>query len=1228
MKLRRLAVRRLPGIAGPGFEIDRFGDGVNVVVGPNASGKTSLLRAVRAALHADELAGESVHVEAAFAAGESTFTAVRTGGTLDWTHDGRPAEAPPLPEHRFVSCHTLHLEDLLAGDARADAEIARRIAREVAGGYDFEAARKSCGFSVPAQLGRREARELGDAESRLRKLQHERRDLRREEERIEGLDRDRCEAEAAGREAVLVDRARQLLERRRERVDLERRRAAFPPDLDRLTGGEAGRLEALREERQDAAAHLERAEAERRAAERALAETGLAGSGLEEGSIEEMRARAGRLRRLEGDVERERTAGREAAAARGWAAQELGGAPGERVRLDPETIHAAERALDASRRLAAELRALEAEAARLPEPEPPGIRLDPNRDPDRLREARGTLLRWLSAVSPSGGRGGGAAGRLAALAVLAAAAAVGGAAAGLLIHPAGFGLLAVAAAAAGWLLLRRDPGKAQRQEAEQRYRALGVSLPERWTADRVRMCLDGVDAALDAARRHAGEARRREEVERTRDRLRADFEAERARLAELARRTNFDPEALDGSFDRWLRLTDQYDRADVALRESEARLAALEREADAVRTAVAVFLTEHGEPPGGPGTEAKADGGEALGREAPGGGTPEDEAPGGGESGSGAADAGSLGVPPVEAEVIGRRLDRLAERVRRRGEARRAIALAEEHRERLAADVGSRDAAMEALYLGAGVDSGDEVELRRRLGLLEAWRVLGRRLAEARGAEALLGGELRELPGLLAEVEADDDAALLRRTEELREKSGRAQALADEITRVRTLVEQASRGRDLEHARAARQRAEDALRARYDDSLLADAGAFLLDRIEEEHVNSSRPAVLRRAEDWFARFTRHRFALEVAAAGNGRDSGAFRARETETGERRALSELSSSTRMQLLLAVRVAFAIEVERGRTPLPFFLDEALTTADPERYRAAVESLRRLSEEDGRQILYLTAQPDEAAYWAAARPNVIDLAEWQRTGRAAAYPSELELPPAPPEPPHPGDRTPEEYAVVIGASPVDPWASPAGIHLFHVLRDDLDLLRRLLRAEIDRLGPLASLLDSDEAGLLLSDAEGSELRRRAAGVEAWVEAWREGRGRPVDREALEASGAVSERFLPDVSALAERLTGDARALLHALDEGAVPRFRARRHRQLEDWLAGRGHLPDTGPLDRPALGRRVAATLSAYGASPDTVLDEAARLVRAMAAGLPNQGGGAAGADVRASEGRGQED
>ena len=1208
MRLRRIAIRRLPGIPRPGFDLDGFADGINVVVGPNASGKTSIPRAVRAALYGEELARESVDVEAVFALGdraaeeerdgkgdgsgrgEGDIQAARTGGALIWTRDGERIEAPALPEHRFVSCYTLHIEDLLAGDADTDADIARRLVREIAGGYDLDAARRECGFSVPPRVGQTETKEVSSAESDLRHRQGRYRELQREEERIGPLERELYEAQVADREAALVDKALQLLDKRRERSGLERRKAALPPDMERLSGTEAEALERLGGERRRAEQDLARAEADRRTAERTLAATGLAGSALDEGRAADMRPRIARLEHLEGELARVRGRVDEEATARGRAARELGGEPGEGVRLGPEAVHAADQALDALRLVAAELRELDAELSRLSDGP------DTAPDPDRIDEARRELLHWLSAPAVSGSP----AARAAALLVIGATGIAGAAAAGFLFHPAAYALLAPAAVALVYvfLLLRRaGAGASQRLEAEQRYRRLGFDRPETWEQERVAERLHVLDRELGTARQRVDDLRRSREAERKRKDLRAAFERERARLAEIARRVNFDPQALDASFDRWLRLTGDYDRADVALRESWDRLATLERDSGALRAGIISFLAAHGEDPragvpevGIPGAEvasAESPAAEATAADATMGETPGATPPG-------------IEVPA--AEVLGQRLERLAGRVRGRDGAERDLHTARENLERLSGAIEKRRVETEEMFRRAGLASGDEVELRRRLEFLEQWRSVDRQLTEVRIAEELLHGELADRPDLLGVSEEDGEATLKGRRGFLRERAERVPALSKAIAGIRARVELASQGRDLEEARARRQRAGDALHRRFDEAMLAEAGAFLLDQVESEHVRTSRPTVLRRAEEWFARFTRHEFELAMGAAGDG----TFRARETATGEWRALSELSSGTRMQLLLAVRIAFAVEAEKGRTPLPLFLDEALTTADPDRYRAVTDSLRRLSEEGGRQIFYLTAQPEEGRYWAEAAPTVIDLAASRRAGRAVTVPEEVGLPPAAPEPPDPDGLHPEEYAVRIGVEPVQPWEHPAGIHAFHFLRDDLDLVRRLLRAGVERLGPLASLLDSGEVRLFLSPAEQSSVRLRVAGARAWLEAWREGRGRPVDRDVLAASGAITPTFIDRLVELASEVDGDPRLLLHAMDTGAVPRFWGRNRQRLEEWLRENAYLGDAEPLDARGLERRVAMALTAHGAPPESSLDQAADLARSMAAGL----------------------
>ena len=76
-----------------------------------------------------------------------------------------------------------------------------------------------------------------------------------------------------------------------------------------------------------------------------------------------------------------------------------------------------------------------------------------------------------------------------------------------------------------------------------------------------------------------------------------------------------------------------------------------------------------------------------------------------------------------------------------------------------------------------------------------------------------------------------------------------------------------------------------------------------------------------------------------------RGDGTFVAHDVRQGAERALSELSSGTRMQLLLALRMAWIETREQGGETLPLFLDEALTTSDEARFAVMAQSLERLA-------------------------------------------------------------------------------------------------------------------------------------------------------------------------------------------------------------------------------------------------------------------------------------------
>ena len=125
--------------------------------------------------------------------------------------------------------------------------------------------------------------------------------------------------------------------------------------------------------------------------------------------------------------------------------------------------------------------------------------------------------------------------------------------------------------------------------------------------------------------------------------------------------------------------------------------------------------------------------------------------------------------------------------------------------------------------------------------------------------------------------------------------------------------------------------------------------------------------------------------------------------DLRSGEDRELDQLSDGTRAQLLLAARIAFAEEVERGTT-LPLFLDEALDQSDTARFEAIARSLGRIANDQGRQIFYLTSDPldRERIRQALDSENCvmaaeIDLGSIRGRGARVTEPTALQVPPRP---------------------------------------------------------------------------------------------------------------------------------------------------------------------------------------------------------------------------------------
>jgi len=112
------------------------------------------------------------------------------------------------------------------------------------------------------------------------------------------------------------------------------------------------------------------------------------------------------------------------------------------------------------------------------------------------------------------------------------------------------------------------------------------------------------------------------------------------------------------------------------------------------------------------------------------------------------------------------------------------------------------------------------------------------------------------------------------------------------------------------------------------------------------------------------------------------------------------------------------------------------------------------------------------------------------------------------------------------------------------------------------------------------------SRIRVQACVLDAFAEAWRIGRGKPVSREILAVAG-VSDSFIDRVTDLARDLNWDAKRLtqtLQAREDERTKGFRSDALEKVTENLTESGHLDPRDPLSEEEVLTRVLAASNDY--------------------------------------------
>lgn len=1114
MRLKRLKIQDLPGIE-PGFTFEPPAAEVNIVTGPNAIGKSSLARALsyllRGVRKEDPI---RLSLEAELVSGDTTWRVQRDGGHVIWYRNDDAADHPALPGALQTGLYRLSMEHLLAGDDR-DSDLAREMRNRLRGGFDLDSPR----IGLSSRFAQNEEKNLRNAVKTLRQAEGEYDVLeRQEQEELPRLNGEIKAAEEAQGRLERLQHGLDLYEAINERKSCGDELKAYPPDMGRLRGDEKERLAKLEEKSEDLRDKLREQQRLLHAAQTALKETGLQQSVPERERLEATDLCLQGLGQKTASRSNARDALARADAGLKNARGPFNGA-GKTPKLDAQSLGQAET-------VAAPL--IKARAGRDLLQQKLNQAGDPPDEAEisKLYDAGSALRKWQAASAVESGPQPASPDRQSRLALWITLAASGLAAllAGMqqALPAMAAALVALGAAALGlFIQRRRSPGAgSQAHSAKQDFIRTGLAGPTDWNVAAVEEYL-----RTEIDKRHGSLVLQREQAAQAAgipaelEKVDADITRLQALKQKVAADLGFDPELPSLSPDMFLQHCRQLFEAQSNYQQAKAELEAVERDiagdVDLVRDFVAPWRS---------------------------------------------ADAPALEDIAEDRDIHQLRasFQDLKRRVGEANNARNDIKRSQENIQSIQDEIKNNQDETDKLFMECGFETSDTIELDRQLGLLDEWQTKQEALQRAKIEEERIRSLLESHPKIIRDVEEGKEAKLRSDAVLASEQAEMYTELVRQQAEITTRLKDAGKDHKLSQARAIVDAARVALQDKREHAWLHEATELLIDDVDLAFRAENEPEVLRRARALFREITANAFDLRLDKHSE------FYARDLIQNASRSLDELSTGTRMQLLLALRLAWIEAQEQGGEPLPLFLDEALTTSDEERFAVMANSLERLAGTKRRQVFYLSARRHECALWKQATGSeapTIDLAA-VRFPRQAHPTQDYDIA-LPPSVPAPEGREPKAYASALGVPPLNPRLEPGAAHLFYLLRDDLDLLYQLMdNWRIISLGQLEGLLDSDAGSAAVTDTEQrNRLRRRCAVVRTWMALWRRGRGQPVDRIALERSDAVSETFIDRVADLAGEVGGDGEALVQALRAGQVSGFRTGKLEELERWLADEGY-------------------------------------------------------------------
>lgn len=1134
--LRELSVKKMPGLPRGLEKYTGLKPNLNIVAGPNASGKSSTAVLIQKMIWQRETEGISAFGR--FLLGKNEWTIRVDGSSIRTERNGVPAALPDLPPPESYHRYIFALHQLVTAEEQ---DAAKHIARLTVGGYDLESACQKLEYKD--EIKRKTSAEFKafrEAREKVRRVSQQQLSLKKEEENLAGLQKQLKDSKKADKLKALFEKLIDFLHAHGAYVSSKRAFETYPAVLEKFSGEEMDRIAGLDSEIAEAELKMLEAEKVKKASRQILENLTIPASGIDQSLLDMLAGHVEKGESLERDILNNRRLQEEAEARMTRALADVD------QEMDPDAwkgmqlqhIQQLDRFLRDAHALYSEKQFLETEIRLLNQ----NIETDHPPDKEKLQDAIKILASWLEENQNR---------EPLPIAWLVAAGVLAVLNVPLTVYAGWWGLVGIAAIAsvifyALFFQKRHNPGLREKD-----YEKTGIDLPEAWTVDKVAAHFNRLTDSLQSVawqeKLHQEVNRRGLELENLSPRL-EKLEQQRRQLADVIGAVpgiNLENLKNDSALVYFVEKVKLWQEAHTTFYTLKAQGRGMQQELEETIHVINKACEPYHSNPVDSVTGAKA------------------------------------------------LLRNLKDQEQKRKDAAEELARQEARMEEYARLTRAKSDQRRAIYRKLDIADGDWDRLKQLTGDLDAYIKVRKDFRD----KELLMVEKRESvkkDAMFGEYgEAIFDPGLDEANEKLTDftrRAGMMESLQQEISGIQTRIRHTMQGEELESSLAEKADALDGLFSLYEKNLSSVTGSVVAKHILKETEEMNRPEVFHRANRLFGKVTHGRYSLRM----HDRDTVAFFAYDHAMDSSLMLNELSTGTRIQLLLAVRLAFIESMEQG-VSLPLLVDELLANSDDVRAEAIMEALAGISR-DGRQVFYFTAQADEVHKWTSFLEDHKNDFHKVFYLRGQANEETLEPRSAPDlsalrmellQVPGPAQMTHGEYGQQLVVPPFRILTDTAEqLHLWYLV-DDPVTLYRCLRKNITSWGQLSQFLKGGGKIPGIDADRQNYFEHQVDILNYFLELYGMGRPRPIDRDVLERSGAVSETFMDSVAEKLYEHGRDPSKLIDSLRRGEIARFRQNTADVLETYLMEEGYLDEREPLGLEEIRLRLQAYVS--GKKPD---------------------------------------